>query len=377
MKKFFCALTLSVLVCSLLSFKCSAAGDIGGGTMGNPRFRIGDLIEVDPNMNSASYDGQTLWKAGTVKRISDGAYWVELDEYPGRAPVTVGIQPNQWARPLRAAAQQPLANQRSQQAQQARDVGGAGGVGGGTMSNPRFKIGDRIEVDPNMNSASYDGKTNWKIGTVKRISDGAYWVDVEENPGRAPVAIGIQPNQWARPLSGGAQANAGQAAQIPQQAPGNHQPQHGQQAPANQLQPHGQQGPANQQQPHGQQVPGISTSIEPHHGPHVPTIEHIKQMIISEDGYSYQMEFPIVKIAFQDVQISPATIPDLKNITTGRLRMDGIPVHPVRAKYTIFVSTSSGDIKHFFELDRSYYWLIDNRGECTLGKTNTVRKQIY
>ena len=74
---------------------------------------------------------------------------------------------------------------------------------------PKYKVGDRVEVDTNQsNTPAY---ASWKHGTITQVDTGtamAYTVRVDPAPGKLPaeVHIPIRPyaEGWLRPLGGGA-----------------------------------------------------------------------------------------------------------------------------------------------------------------------------
>lgn len=73
---------------------------------------------------------------------------------------------------------------------------------------PKYKVGDRVEVDTNQSTTP--AYASWKKGTITRVDTGtakAYTVQIDPLPGKLPeeVHIPIRPyaEGWLRPLGGG------------------------------------------------------------------------------------------------------------------------------------------------------------------------------
>lgn len=205
---------------------------------------------------------------------------------------------------------------------------------------PQFAVGDRVEVDINMNSDPATG--NWKPGVIKQVdlASGGYWVELDESPGQANwKIIPIRTDKWTRP--GGAKP-ATQAGQ----------PQAG--------------------QPQAAAKPGQGGEvIEAHKGPHKPTVEHIKSMIYEQMKFNYSTDWDFVEITFGGLSVGapyvePARSQQEKNSLAYSRRL-GVPVYPVDTKFNVLVRSNLGT-EHEYAYDSRFIWYIDTRGECQITK---------
>lgn len=214
---------------------------------------------------------------------------------------------------------------------------------------PQFNVGDRVEVDINMNSDPATG--NWKPGVIKQVdlANGGYWVELDGSPGQANwKIIPIRTDKWTRAASGA--APAAPAASAPQAAPT------AQTAAAS-----GQPAPVK---------PGGDV-IEAHKGPHKPTVEHVKSMIYEDMKFKYETDWDYVEITFSDLSVGspyvePAETQQKRNSLAYSRRL-GVPVHPVKTKFQVLVRSNLGT-EHVYAYDSQYIWYIDTRGECQITK---------
>jgi hypothetical protein len=313
----------------------------GPGAMADsPQFKAGDRIDVDRNMNSGSTP-EDQWKPGTVRKISDGGYWVELDENPGQNNlVIIPIREGKWARP----SQTPPPENGQQQANGGNTPANQGVQS--TGSNAQFRIGDRVDVDRNMHSDGYAGAVNWSGGTIKKIADGGYWVELDGQPGAANwVIMPIRNNKWVR---------SGTVAPAPPAIPGKGTAINPATHPAPPVQP-----PI--------QVPNNANPVDhadtsAHIGPHAPTEEHVKMMVRNLKKLQFS-EYATVDVQFNSVQIGRQTRDN--RASAAYARRVGVDVYPVHVLYSVHVK-SAGGTEHKYEYEQDYFWYIDTRHECTL-----------
>lgn len=225
--------------------------------------------------------------------------------------------------------------------------------------DPQFKVGDRVEVDINLNREAADG--NWKAGVIKEVNleRRAYLVEID---GRRPgpdywQVIPIRTNQWARTGKAPAAAPAAPAAAGRPSASG----------------PAASGGASTGTTVQGKAVDrAAATAIKAHEGPHEGTVAHIKAMIIADITFKELQEWDHVQVTFTSLTTGEPYVEKAKNQTEinslAYSRRYGVSVTPVKAKFSVLVRSNSG-IEHLYEYDRSALWYINTRGQCTLTPT--------
>ncbi len=210
--------------------------------------------------------------------------------------------------------------------------------------SPQFSVGDRVEVDINMNSDPATG--NWQSGVIQMVdlASGGYWVQLDQGPQGKDYwkIIPIRTDKWTR-KAGQAAGNARNQNGAPQAQP----PQAATTRPT--------QGTVN--------LDRLGDPIKAHVGPHVPTAEHVKPMIENmirselvgiEDNATVQFE--AFSIGSPHVDNRPGA---------AYARTYGRKVWPVKARLRGFTRTNLGT-EHEYEYNCNFLWAIDARGECTL-----------
>jgi hypothetical protein len=224
------------------------------------------------------------------------------------------------------------------------------GVAAVRADDPQFKVGDRVEVDINMNREAADG--NWKAGVIREVdlSARAYRVEID---GRRPgpdnwATIPIRTDKWTRASKAAAPAPvaAGRSSGV---------------------------SPTSGTTAQGKPVDkAAATAIKGHAGPHEGTVEHIKAMIIADITFKELLEWDHVQVTFASLTTGQPYVEKAKNQSEinslAYSRRYGVPVTPVKTKFSVLVRSNSG-IEHLYEYDRTALWYINTRGECSLSKT--------